>query len=78
MEGNERADSHAKEARNKEPEPQRITYLGIAQRDKKKRKTARNHEGYGRGKIVDLARKQATIYTYLRTNRGPFNLGSIK
>ena len=73
MKGNDKADQAAKEARSKPPKPPRIDYFNIIQRDRKERKEARHHIGFGKGKIVDLPRKTATIYTYLRTNRGPFN-----
>ena len=42
------------------------------QKDTEERKMDRKHKGYGEGKIVDYPRKLVTIYTQLRTNRGPF------
>ena len=64
------ADRMAKKGAEKGAEVLQVTEGGIRQKVKSWRKEERQVAGFGKGKAVSWNRRQTTMYSQLRTNKG--------
>ena len=68
--GNEITDEMAKKGAQERVGVLQVTEGGIRQKIKKWRRDVRQVEGFGKGKMMSWARRTATTYSQLRTNKG--------
>ena len=68
--GNEIADGMAKKGAQKRVDVLQVTEGGIRQKIKKWKREVRQVKGFGKRKVMSWARRTATNYSQLRTNKG--------